>query len=465
MDDKKKKKIIIFLVVILVVLLVVVIGFTSAHFLAPDEIENNTDIKVQLSENALLTFSKTGKLKIDAGLDNFRAGDGNSSSTITSTATLTSPGVLTTTYNAYIVINYNDFIYTTEEETPELVLTIQKPDGNYVTSINGLDNTTVDGKAGFDVTTEKGMFIIEENIVISTTEDVHTNVDDYIVTLYFINLETSQNANGAKTFDTEFLLLKDKYIAPAADALIALHGEADGLYQHTPELLNSAGDNNYRYSGANPDNYVMFNDELWRVIGIFDINGRNSLKLIRNESIGNRVMESGNDNRWEGANTSVPSDDADMNKYLNGEYYNNLLSNAKEMIKETKYNTGSFADDNTSIKNVFTLENASITVNMYNVGLMYMSDYGYATTPTNWDQNLSSTGLGNENWLFQGVTMWSIVPRPSDSSHIWILTSRHVFFANASQGHGGSFPVLYLKSNIKILSGTGSEADPFLLGF
>ena len=48
----------------------------------------------------------------------------------------------------------------------------------------------------------------------------------------------------------------------------------------------------YRYRGASPKNYVTFNNETWRIIGVFlteDENGNieNRIKLIRNESIGN----------------------------------------------------------------------------------------------------------------------------------------------------------------------------------
>ena len=48
----------------------------------------------------------------------------------------------------------------------------------------------------------------------------------------------------------------------------------------------------YRYIGANPNNYVKFNDELWRIIGVFGVDDgtgkiEKRMKIIRNESIGN----------------------------------------------------------------------------------------------------------------------------------------------------------------------------------
>ena len=57
------------------------------------------------------------------------------------------------------------------------------------------------------------------------------------------------------------------------------------IYYHTSSLANSAGDNSYRYSGANPNNYVCFgsdvspcpSDNLYRIIGVFG----NEVKLIK----------------------------------------------------------------------------------------------------------------------------------------------------------------------------------------
>ena len=52
---------------------------------------------------------------------------------------------------------------------------------------------------------------------------------------------------------------------------------SNGIYYHTSSLANSAGDNSYRYAGANPNNYVCFGStastcpsaNLYRIIGVF----------------------------------------------------------------------------------------------------------------------------------------------------------------------------------------------------
>ena len=62
-----------------------------------------------------------------------------------------------------------------------------------------------------------------------------------------------------------------------------------------------------RYQGKNPDNYVWFNDELWRIIGNVPVcltsgcaSTENRVKLIRNDSIG--AIKYGRNSTWMGSN-------------------------------------------------------------------------------------------------------------------------------------------------------------------
>ena len=71
----------------------------------------------------------------------------------------------------------------------------------------------------------------------------------------------------------------------AAEAILA-KGETDEL------KFDNTVDNSLRYVGADPNNYVSFNNELWRIIGAFNNidNGTGTketrLKIIRDEPIG-----------------------------------------------------------------------------------------------------------------------------------------------------------------------------------
>ena len=64
------------------------------------------------------------------------------------------------------------------------------------------------------------------------------------------------------------------------------------IYIHNSALTNGAGDNSYRYAGANPNNYVCFGSEattcpdanLFRIIGVFG----DQAKVIRAKSVGDQ---------------------------------------------------------------------------------------------------------------------------------------------------------------------------------
>ena len=69
---------------------------------------------------------------------------------------------------------------------------------------------------------------------------------------------------------------------------------SNGVYYHTSSLANSAADNSYRFTGADPNNYVCFGtdesvcpeDNIYRIIGAFNVNGEYQVKLIKNASLG-----------------------------------------------------------------------------------------------------------------------------------------------------------------------------------
>ena len=126
-------------------------------------------------------------------------------------------------------------------------------------------------------------------------------------------------------------------------------------------------DQNIRYYGSNPNNYVSFNNELWRIIGVFE----NNVKLVRSESLGNLSWDSSessvNDgwgvNQW-GESTHEDGsyyEGADLQVYLNKMYYggdttitcygginnktttcptNTLDNTAKSLIDNHTWNTG-----------------------------------------------------------------------------------------------------------------------------
>ena len=278
------------------------------------------------------------------------------------------------------------------------------------------------------------------------------------------------------------------------DTLIKLTDNTNdsGLYTitHAADNTLQIGANEsvieYRYRGASPKNYLTFNNEVWRIIGVFPTddgtgNIENRIRIIRNESIGNKYWDTSDSNNWARPST--------LNTELNTTYLNSLTSEAQSMISNAKYYLGGFngGTSTTTPVAMYSYERKiqNITSNeFYNgtnpnswvgkLGLMYVSDYGYASSNCEnkriYDYNSSANDIracNDTNWLYNIKDNEWILPQNAG-------TSNRAFYVN-SNGHvnynfvvyNGQFavrPVLYLKSNVKITGGFGTSTNPYTLG-
>ena len=103
---------------------------------------------------------------------------------------------------------------------------------------------------------------------------------------------------------------------------------------------------------------------------------------------------------------------------------------------------------------------------VYNkVGLMYVSDYGYATLSSSWSNLLSNygtTAIAGNNWLFRGVTEWTITRNADDVNNIYAIGNGAVEYGAANKLYGIR-PVFYLNKDVKlVVSGhAGTASDPY----
>ena len=296
-------------------------------------------------------------------------------------------------------------------------------------------------------------------------------------------------------------------------------------YTH-PETEQTEALTDYRYIGADPNNYVQFNDELWRIIGVFTVDDgtgkkEERLKIIRNESIGNYSWD--NKDTTTGAETAYGKNnwtDARLNYLLNPGYENEptggslywnsgsgtcyygqnngttncdftstgLKEEARDMIGDTLWYLGGSSTYNDVTASMFYERERGTTV--YNsstsprntsfvgkVGLMYPSDYGYATSGGsttdrnaclnkelyNWGSS-SFSDCNNNDWLYESsYIQWTLSPRASGSySVVYVLPSGRVANDCAYFSYGVR-PVAFLKSEIKIVEGDGSSSNPYIL--
>ncbi len=303
-------------------------------------------------------------------------------------------------------------------------------------------------------------------------------------TYTFNNLETGTEYNfrvyavdtngiNSNVYTLSESTLSTVYLADYIKNTVYTGDGNNGLYYHDgsgsyTNAAQEAGDNSYRYAGANPNNYVCFasdaetcpNDNLYRIIGVFG----NQIKLIKNTSIGNYTWsDSDISNTWSNSTLNTGT--------LNGTYLNGLGTTWSDMIETHTWKVGGGSYNylqNGTPKTAYNYEvgsRSSSTTYSAKIGLMYVSDYGYAASPANWTTNLesynNSTNTSND-WLYSGSYEWTISRRSDYAGHAFaVYYPGYVFSVNGYFDILGVRPSFYLKSNVAITSGDGSQNSPF----
>ena len=358
---------------------------------------------------------------------------------------------------------------------------------------------------------ENGEINVGESIVYS----IQIYVDESTVTDPNVDSGTAYNIdymiNGTATVHESQDISTEPPAPTAVDKIkeIAVSNPEQLVYDET-------SDNNLRYIGADPSNYVSFNGELWRIIGVMNNiddgtgNKETRLKIIRNESIGEYSWDYDGtassdkyNNDW---STSTLMNLLNNGAYYNrttGSYYNNsteaitvdfssngLTSEAKSMISNAVWNLGgttNYKSDTDGLASHFygyergtEVASGRPTEWTGQVGLIYPSDYGYATSGGSttdrttclskalysWD-SLSYSDCKNNAWIYKsGIHQWTLTPYLGfDSSLFYVLNDGSMGSPSptAAPVPDPVFPVTYLSSNVKITGGDGSHDNPYTL--
>ena len=277
--------------------------------------------------------------------------------------------------------------------------------------------------------------------------------------------------------------------------------------------VDNTPDQNIRYYGSNPNNYVSFNNELWRIIGVFG----NNVKLIRKDSLGKLSWDSSDPSVNEGWGVNEWSQ-SDLKNYLNTMYYDGtsvtcyggtknstttcptgtIDETSKSLIDNHIWNTG--APNDSTLYDSTT--NSYDTVEFYNaergnetgkicssgiacndtvertttwtgyVGLPYITDYAYASSESDCNtkiDNSSTYKCKNNNWMHYGSTYndvtWVMSPyaNPDDAGSVWVVGGDEGVSCNGAAFPLSAFPTIYLKSNVLIESGNGTSSNPYIL--
>ena len=237
----------------------------------------------------------------------------------------------------------------------------------------------------------------------------------------------------------------------------------NSLYYHNSTLTNGAGDNSYRYAGASDsvNNYICLGSDattcpdanLFRIIGVFG----DQTKVIRAKSVGDKEWNTSDDNTW-----STSS----LNTYLNGEYLTSLGTLADKIATTTwKVGGGSTTYLYDVPKTAYQYEvgsSASTTTYDAKIGLMYVSDYGFAADQSGWTTKLSSYNSNkSKNWLNTGRYIEWTLSRNSDntSNAFGVNSTGYVDNYNVTKSYVVR-PSFNLESSVKYVSGSGSMSDP-----
>ena len=469
MENQKTKIISIASIIALALTLVTA---TFAYFMAQTGEGKSTDIKINASTVDTLTFEAGSAISLNLNQDNFASGKGNQTGTTFAKAMLTANNKTNTAtehYYMYLNISENTFTYTQDENTPEILLTIKDGSNNEITSINGLTHKTVtDGKgtsiSGFDITTKTDLITLFDNREITTTS---SKTEEWNITVTFVNYNADQSANAGKSFNAKILIQKDSFKTLLSDYIISLYtgiqGEK-GIYYHNSNLTNGAGDNSYRYAGASDsvNNYICLGSDaatcpdanLFRIIGVFG----DKTKVIRAKSVG--------DQKWEDSSPSNTWSTSSLNKYLNGTYLTSLGTLA-EKIATTTWKVG--GGESTYLYNepatAYQYEvgsRASSTTVEKKIGLMYVSDYGFAADQSAWTTHLVSYGQNaSKDWLYLGSTEWTISRYPGNSNNAFdVMASGHLDNNSVVFNSYAVRPSFNLLSSVTYASGSGTSSDP-----
>ena len=521
----KDKKIIILSIVGVLLLVSIVVATSYAYFVA--NVSGNKDTNNVVVTNGVMSLEYKDGDEITLA----NAVPGNS---VSKTFTVKNTGNVSTNYTIYFSELSNKFV-----DKTDLVYTLTSSDGG-----KNVAQTQVPSKNDAMVS----------NYAIDAGK-THT----YTLTITFLDKDENQDDNQGVSFSTKVSINETKEYVPVFAEQIADLATTD-----TTNFATDDPDNNIRYIGANPNNYVYFNCsdysnqsdstcEKWRIIGVFknmsksDGTKEDLVKIIRDDRLSNTGFSWDYKKKGVGTSTSDYSSndwtDSQLMMMLNptdylksgytidnnivkdskgqaiyqnmGSYYNGTsgckpaavasgadftctsidftstgLKNdsTRNAIESVVWNLGGTANydsaSNGLASHFYGYERGTTVYSGHatnwtgKIGLMYPSDYGYATsggTTTNratcmatklsaWDESGVSDCKDNDYLYKSSYNQWTLMPYSSRASTVYGVTLSGRVRSAYVPSNLFFRPVAFLKSNILISEvGNGSSATPYQL--
>ncbi len=501
----KQNKFIVPIILIIILTIVIFIGLTYAYFDLTIKAEESSTMTIGGAEISA-NFVSTNAITIEEALPNDDSPIGYKDFSITTKNTSNN------SYKLYLktIIYYNTF---TDTENDGVL---------YYDIYSGTNHDTVVQTKTLFPTISKGKAILKELTIPAKTNET----TEYRLNLYFPESDKVQNKNGRLIINAQITVESNNetsttvptlpYQVPLASYL-SINSLSESFNNSNGLEIDDTDDKNIRYVGATPKNYIKFNNETWRIIGVFndittiDEDGTEKkeslVKIVRDESLGSYSWDSSaskiNDgygiNEWSQADlmTELNNDYINTSKtsgttsWYNGQnnskkgtydYSNNIKSAVIDKIANVRWNLGGsgYEDLSNSALNYYKKERGMFSVIAINpsdgltrtnywdgkIALMYPSDYGYASTDTSCRSNMFPQTSDiyyckNNNWLHKTSKYWLLSPCHDFSNTIYFADDEGFVTSAAASGTKEIFPTLFLKSDIKITGGTGEESNPY----
>ena len=511
----KKQRIIFLIVISIIITIILSIGLTTAFMKPIEQGGNLTEIalsscaKIKLTSTSSINLSNTYPMSRNKGFE-------------------TSPYNFTVTSYCDTYVGFNLYIATLSTNTLDAsnihyILTYK---GSKNVIKEGILSSVTSGVSDFSDTEKtelntglKGTYgsiykLYSESLALKGSKEY---------SLYLYVDENATNTTMGKTFnagvavksyDREIIGLEmcntgqnlSECIISAAD----LGSDVSKIYYHDSTLANGAGDNSYRYAGPSDsvNNFVCFGsttnpcptNNLYRIIGV--INGK--VKLIKYDYMTTEELGTAGDYKGAytyGSTTYKGNNYANIASYywnykatnkatntwstsllnktnLNTNFINYIGEEWANKIAMTTWKVGGNTMDNIvgstpSVAYTNEITNPDATNSTDNateyqakIGLMYVSDYGFAASPRAWTLTMGSynnTTATNNNWMYMGLNEWTISRNAGGSGGAFLVSS---------VGRVGSYGVVdfdavrtsfNLESSITYKSGSGSMSDPIVI--
>ena len=231
---------------------------------------------------------------------------------------------------------------------------------------------------------------------------------------------------------------------------IPVQTKDEGLYLSTPSR--------YVYKGKDPNNYLNFNNELWRIIS-FEPDG--TIKIIKTQNLQNIPFDEANSNNWETSS---------LNSYLNNTYLNSIPKEYQNLIETHSWNIGSVYKTQKSGETLKSTkeEEREITYKA-KIGLVSMSEYVEAMHDTKLCGSISLIFKNEsrcQNYLDKTVkeenkeAAWTISKDEYSESTVYYIGNTYFPDNMANSNFIAAMPALYLNKHIT-LTGDGTKQNPY----